>query len=328
MVGMNTLLEIQDLRIGLSANRQEERGEILRGITLDIHEGERVALVGESGCGKSMTALSIMRLLPEPPMVWNGGRIQYRGKNLDHLSSSGWRNVRGREIGMVFQEPFTSLNPVKRVGPQVMEGILTHQEVAENEAKARVIGLLNEVGLSDPTRVFQQYPHQLSGGMCQRVMIAMAISCAPSLLIADEPTTALDVTVQRQILDLLALMSERHQMAILFITHNLRLAQSYSDRIAILYAGQVVEVGRPEDIFSRPQHPYTECLLAAMPNVEHRGKNLYTILGNVPKPQDRILGCAFAPRCQRVQNSCSEMEPRLEQWKGEQWVRCFYPSKM
>jgi len=323
---MAPLLSVENLKVILKDSEKNQTGWIIRGIDLAVNEGERLALVGESGCGKSMTALSILNLLPQPPMAVLEGNILFKNKNLAHLTREDWRKIRGKEIGIVFQEPLTSLNPVMRVGEQIEEMIRIHSDVSAAAAWDKVLGLLNEVGLPDPERIARQYPHQLSGGMCQRVMIAMAISCGPSLLIADEPTTALDVTVQTQILDLLFKMTEQHKLAVLFITHDLRIVRNHADRVAILYAGQVVEEGRPEQIFDHPQHPYTEGLLDALPEFSHKGSPLFNIKGMVPSPFEKLSGCCFADRCPRAKENCRLEEPVLTEKIRGQWVRCFYPS--
>lgn len=324
---MSALLSIENLRVALKDPARENAGWILRGISLTLREKERLALVGESGCGKSMTALSVLNLLPKPPMEWVEGEIRYRDRGLRGLPEEEWRGIRGKEIGIVFQEPFSSLNPVLRVGEQIEEMIRAHSDLAPEAVRQKARALLKDVGLPDPERVAAQYPHQLSGGMCQRVMIAMALACAPSLLIADEPTTALDVTVQTQILDLLFRMTEENQMAVLFITHDLRIVKGHADRVAILYAGQVVEEGKPSRIFDHPQHPYTEGLLEALPEFSHKGKPLFNIKGSVPSPYQPIQGCAFADRCLRAQEKCRSQEPALETVQEGHFARCFYPSK-
>jgi peptide/nickel transport system ATP-binding protein len=321
------LLSIENLRVSLTNNTHQRIGWVLRGVDLVVNEGERLALVGESGCGKSMTALSILHLLPAPPMEMTGGQIRYKNRNLSNLSDNEWKKIRGKEIGIVFQEPFTSLNPVMKVGEQIGEVMRTHLDMDPARAQEKVLVLLSSVGLANPERISRQYPHQLSGGMCQRVMIAMAIACGPSLLIADEPTTALDVTVQTQILELLFRMTEEYKLAVLFITHDLRIVRGHADRVAIFYAGQVVEEGPPGEIFDHPQHPYTEGLLAALPEFSHRGQELSSIGGTVPTPFDDIPGCAFASRCSRVRENCRQEKPKLDEVKKGHRVRCFYPSE-
>jgi peptide/nickel transport system ATP-binding protein len=321
------LLTVQNLKVSVKNPQTGQIGWILRGIDLVLQEGERLALVGESGCGKSMTALSILHLLPQPPMEMTEGSVVFKNRNLNALPEREWRSIRGKEIGMIFQEPSSSLNPVMAVGEQLAETLKIHLGLNREEIHDKIVSLLAEVGLPDPDRIMRQYPHQLSGGMCQRVMIAMAIACKPSFLIADEPTTALDVTVQTQVLELLFRMTEQHRLAVLFITHDLRIVKGYADRVAILYLGQVVEEGAPGEIFNHPQHPYTEGLLASIPGFAQKGKALFSIRGSVPSPFEVTKGCAFAHRCQRVESSCREASPELiELTKGHQ-VRCFYPSK-
>jgi len=299
---------------------------VLRGVNLSLDKGQRVALVGESGCGKSVTALSVLDLLPKPPMKRASGFIRFKGQDIAEFSQEKWRQIRGKEIAMVFQDPMSSLNPVFTVGYQIEETLRNHLGLSPAEAKVRVIELLSQVGLVDPERVKDQYPHQLSGGMCQRVMIAMAVACGPELLIADEPTTALDVTVQAQILDLLSQMTKKTQMAVLLITHDLRIVRNQADRVVILYAGEVMEAGAPEKIFTRPQHPYTEGLLASMPEFEHRGKALASIEGTVPSPFETLSVCVFADRCPKVREKCRKEKPAFISDKTGYGVRCFYPS--
>ncbi len=324
---MSPLLTVQNLKVIIKSSQKGFAGRILNGLDLVLQEGQKLALVGESGCGKSMTALSILHLLPQPPMEMIEGQIHFKGRDLGGLSEEEWRGIRGKEIGMIFQEPFTSLNPVISVGKQLAETLKVHLGLTGIEIHDKIAVLLTEVGLPDPERIMRQYPHQLSGGMCQRVMIAMAIACSPSLLIADEPTTALDVTVQTQVLDLLFRMTEQHRLAILFITHDLRIVSDRADRVAILYLGQVVEEGTSRELFEHPQHPYTEGLLASLPEFSQKGKELFSIRGMVPSPFEVITGCSFADRCPRVEARCRKESPVLsELYKGHQ-VRCFYPSK-
>lgn len=321
------LLSVRNLKVSLKSPETGRQGYVLRGIDLSLGPGERLALVGESGCGKSMTALSILHLLPKPPMELAEGSIEFKGQNLNLLTESEWLKVRGREIGMIFQEPVSSLNPVVQVGEQLAESLKVHTGLSDAEIRLKIASLLGEVGLPDPERLMRQYPHQLSGGMCQRVMIAMAVACEPSLLIADEPTTALDVTVQTQILDLLFRMTEQHQLSVLFITHNLKIVRGYADRVAILYLGTVVEEGAPGDLFDHPQHPYTEGLLASLPEIAHKGRALFTIKGGVPTPFEFLKGCTFADRCPKVADRCREENPTLDELRKGHKVRCFYPSK-
>ncbi len=320
------LLEIENLQISLRDTRRSRPGMVLNGVNLTISEGERVSVVGESGCGKSITALSIIGLLPNPPMEWTAGKVTFKGMELNRLPVKSWESIRGREIGFVFQEPFSSLNPVMTVGKQISEILTLHQGLNSKTIRFKTLQLIDDVGLPDPERLYRQYPFQLSGGMCQRVMIAMAVACGPSLLIADEPTTALDVTVQSQILDLLIRMTKQRQMALLFITHNLRLVREHSHRVIIFYAGRIVEQGTPGEIFEHPQHPYTECLLESLPENHRRGSSLPNIPGTVPTPFDSFSGCAFADRCQKMKPECARRSPELTPVKGNHWARCFYPS--
>lgn len=323
---MSPLLSVKNIRVSLDDVSKDRVGWVLRGIDLSLDEGERLALVGESGCGKSITALSILHLLPSPPMKMVEGRFLFKGRDLNQLSSKEWERIRGREIGIVFQDPVMSLNPVLTVRRQIGEVIKAHRNVGDIAVSAKVLSLLNEVGLPDVERLAGLYPHQLSGGMCQRVMIAMAIACEPALLIADEPTTALDVTVQAQILDLLSQMTEKHHLSVLLITHDLRVARGHADRVAILYAGEVVEEGVTAELFAHPQHPYTEGLLAALPEFSQKGKVLSAIPGSVPSPFQDLQGCSFYDRCPRAKPPCKDSRPLLEQAKKGHIVRCFYPS--
>ena len=323
---MTSLLSVEDLEVNLTDPLTGRTGRVLRGVDLSLAAGERLALVGESGCGKSVTALSVLHLLPSPPMRISGGAIRFNGRDLGTLSEREWREVRGREIGIVFQDPLAAMNPVLTAGEQTSETLRLHLGLAEEAARKKVHELFREVGLADPERIFSQHPHQLSGGMCQRVMIAMAVACGPALLIADEPTTALDVTVQSQILELLTRMTERHRLAVLLITHDLRIVRGHADRVAILYAGQVVETGAPREIFDHPQHPYTEGLLSCLPEFSRKDSPLFTIPGTVPSPYEEVLGCSFAPRCSRAQARCRAVSPPLDQAGEGHQVRCFYPS--
>ena len=324
---MSPLLSVKNLKVSIHNIETGKSGWVLRGIDFDLASGDRVALVGESGCGKSVTALTLLDLLPKPPMDWAQGEVRFKDRDLKSLSPEQWRLIRGAELSMIFQDPFSSLNPVFTVGDQMLETIQTHKKIPQEEAVRRILELFREVGLPDTERIYHQFPHQLSGGMCQRVMIAMAVSCGPSLLIADEPTTALDVTVQSQILDMLFRMTQEHGLGLLFITHNLPIIREYAHRIIILYAGQVVEEGTPEEIFEHPQHPYTEGLLAALPDLKQRGKALANIPGQVPSPFEAQVGCSFSARCLKAQARCRVENPDLVKNKKGHGFRCFYPSE-
>lgn len=277
-------------------------------IDFHIDPGEVLALVGESGCGKSMTALSVMRLVPKPGRV-SGGRLSLAGSDLLSLSVNDMRRVRGRRIAMIFQEPMTSLNPVVRVGQQVMEAIRLHEDLSRSQARQRARDLFAEVGIPDPEARLDTYPHQLSGGLKQRVMIAMALSTRPELLIADEPTTALDVTIQAQIVRLLQELQRERNMAILLITHDLGIVNELSDRVAVMYAGRIVETGSRETVFSHASHPYTQGLLRSNPALATPGQRLPEISGVVPSPAEWPAGCRFSTRCKDVLDYCGKDVP-------------------
>lgn len=289
------LLELQDLQVGFDTGRKVIHP--VRGVSLAIYPGQTVALVGESGCGKSVSALSILRLIPQPPGRYTGGRIMFDGRDLLKLSQREMRAVRGREIAMIFQEPMTSLNPVYTVGDQIMEAVVLHQRVNTRRAREIAEQSLRDVGIADPARRLDEYPHQLSGGMRQRVMIAMALSCQPRLLIADEPTTALDVTIQAQILELLRHLQQTRNMAMLLITHDLGVVAENADVVNVMYAGRIVESAGVEELFDHPLHPYTQGLFRSLPRLGHKTVRLQTIEGMVPSPAHWPPGCKFHPRC-------------------------------
>ncbi len=276
------LLELRNLSVAFDT----DRGNIqpVRDVSFSIFPGQTVALVGESGCGKSVTALSILRLIPQPPGRILGGEVLLDGRDLTRRSEREMRSVRGKEIAMIFQEPMTSLNPVFTIGDQIMEAVLLHQKVSYSQARAIAEQSLREVGIADPGRRLGEYPHQMSGGMRQRVMIAMALSCKPRLLIADEPTTALDVTIQAQILELLRKLQQEQGMAILLITHDLGVVAENADVVGVMYASRIVEYATVEDLFDRPQHPYTEALFRSIPRLGKHANRLDTIPGTVPNP--------------------------------------------
>ena len=280
------------------------------GISFEIFPGETLGLVGESGCGKSITSLSIMRLVAHPGRVV-GGHIRFKNKELLTLPEAQMRDVRGNDIAMIFQEPMSSLNPVYTCGFQIDEAVIQHQGLNKAEARKKTIEMLRLVGIPDPEQRADAYPHQLSGGMRQRVMIAMALSCNPDLLIADEPTTALDVTIQAQIIDLLRDLQRRLDMAVLMITHDLGIIAEVADRVAIMYAGKIVETGPVDAIFHAPKHPYTRGLLASAPRLDVRQHRLVPIPGTVPDALNLPTGCRFAPRCALVEPRCLERDPVL-----------------
>ena len=295
------------------------------GVDLDIMPGEVLGLVGESGSGKSVTALSVMRLIPDPPGRIVGGEILFKGRDLLKLSWPEMRKVRGREISMIFQEPMTSLNPVFKIGRQVMEMVLTHRpDTRPEEARAHAIRMLEQVGIPEPETRINQYPHELSGGMRQRVMIAIALALNPSLLIADEPTTALDVTIQAQILDLMLDLKEQHEAgAILLITHNLAVVAETCDRVAVMYGGKIQEIAPVRDLFHNPLHPYTRGLLASLPRLDgEKAHRLTTIPGVVPDIHTLPPGCKFTSRCPERFEPCPGIEPPLVERAPGHWVRC------
>jgi peptide/nickel transport system ATP-binding protein len=292
------------------------------GVDLDIMRGEVLGLVGESGSGKSVTALSVLRLIPDPPGRIVGGEVSFKGRDLLRLSWDEIRSIRGREISMIFQEPMTSLNPVFKIGMQVMEVILAHERVLEEQARTRAVNLLTAVGIPDAETRMNQYPHELSGGMRQRVMIAMALALNPALLIADEPTTALDVTIQAQILDLMLEMKDRDD-SILLITHNLAVVAETCDRVAVMYGGKIQEIAPVGELFHKPLHPYTRGLLASLPRVDgERTERLTTIPGSVPDIHDLPAGCKFTTRCAERFEPCPGLEPPLIEVSPGHWVRC------
>lgn len=294
------------------------------GITYEVEAGEAVAIVGESGCGKSVGAMSILRLIPEPPGRIVKGEVLFEGRDLLKLSNAEIRDVRGRDIAMIFQEPMTSLNPVFSVGRQLTETLLRHTDMKASQAKERALELLVQVGISDPQRRLEQFPHHLSGGMRQRVMIAMALACDPKLIIADEPTTALDVTIQAQILELMKGLSERLGVAQLIITHNLGVVARYAKRVNVMYAGKIVEMGLAKDIYHNPSHPYTLGLLASVPRLDQaRGTKLIPIEGQPPDLARLDKGCAFRPRCRFATERCAQEIPELLTVSDEHRSACW-----
>jgi oligopeptide/dipeptide ABC transporter ATP-binding protein len=313
------LLAINDLRTWFETEAGSVRA--VDGVSLSVEEGETVALVGESGSGKSVLSLSVMGLVP-PPGRMVAGTVSYGGQNLATIPERERRGLRGREMAMIFQDPMTSLNPVIRVGEQIAEPLRHHLGLSRREAAKRAVGLLEEVGIPDPAERARSHPHTLSGGMRQRVMIAMAIACGPKLLIADEPTTALDVTVQAQILDLLRDLQARSGMAILFVTHDLGVVAEIADRVAVLYAGKIVEEASATNLFASPRMPYTRGLLASVPSLAGPVSRLTGIEGSVPSGIHRPTGCAFHPRCGSALDLCREVEPDPEEAATDHMVRC------
>ena len=292
-------------------------------VSFSVIKGETLGVVGESGCGKTVTALAILRLIPDPPGRIAGGEIFYKGADLLALAERDMRKIRGNEISMIFQEPMTSLNPVFTCGYQIQEAVVLHQKVGKREAMERSVEMLHLVGIPDPRSCARSYPHQLSGGMRQRVMIAMALSCRPSLLIADEPTTALDVTIQAQILELLQSLQARLGMAVLMITHDLGVVAETAERVVVMYAGQVVEIGRVGDIFHDPRHPYTIGLQESTPRGSQKGRRLKAIPGRVPDLFRTPEGCRFRDRCPFAEARCAESEIEMREISPDRAARCW-----
>ena len=309
---------------GLRTHFRMEAGiaKAVDGVNYEIFPGQTLAVVGESGCGKSVTALSIMGLIPCPPGIRAGGRILFNGKDLRQASEAQLRKIRGNDIAMIFQEPMTSLNPVYTVGDQIMEAVQLHQGLNRKEARAKAIEMLDKVGIPKPAQRVDEYPHQMSGGMRQRVMIAMALSCDPQLLIADEPTTALDVTIQAQILDLMAKLQEDFGTSILFITHDLGVVAEVSDYVCVMYAGKVVEYADVITLYEDPQHPYTVGLFKSLPDIDSRKEKLDVIEGVVPSPLDFPSGCRFRNRCTYENERCGKEEPLLRDVGNGHTVAC------
>jgi dipeptide transport system ATP-binding protein len=314
------LLEVRDLKV--SFRTEDGVVQAVNGVSLSLAPGETLGIVGESGSGKSVTMMSVMRLITDPNARFEG-EVRYKGRDLMELSQDQIKAVRGAGIAMIFQDPMTSLNPVYRVGWQIEEQIRAHMQLSKQAARARAIELLGAVGIPHPAQRVDDYPHQFSGGMRQRVMIAMALSCNPDILIADEPTTALDVTIQAQILDLLLSLQRDRGMALILITHNMGVVSDTTERVAVMYAGQIMEERATESLFTSPQHPYTAALLAARPEASEGGR-LATIPGVVPGAYDRPRGCLFSPRCAYATPLTDETRPELRPWM-DGLIRCHYP---
>lgn len=320
-LGYDNLLSIKNLSVEFRTTEGVFRA--VRDVNISIRSGETLGIVGESGSGKSVTALSIMNLVPNPPGEITG-EIFFNGHDLLKLPAKEVRKVRGNEISMIFQEPMTSLNPIHTCGKQIMEPLLLHKGFTKKDAKTRTLELLKMVGIPLPEQRFNEYPHQLSGGMRQRIMIAMALACRPKLLLADEPTTALDVTIQAQILELMKNLRKEIDSAIIMITHDLGIISEMCDRVVVMYAGQVVESSPLKDLLREPLHPYTEGLLKSIPTITREKQRLHTIEGTVPSPFDMPPGCSFQPRCQYSTAICSEKTPDLIHVAEERAVRCWH----
>jgi len=318
---MDKLLEVR----GLKTHFATDRGlfKAVDGISFSVPRGRTVGLVGESGCGKSVTSLSVMGLVPSPPGKVEAEAVMFEGRDVLGLSADERRKLRGGKMSMIFQEPMTSLNPVHTIGQQIVEAILAHTDISPQAAKARAVEMLELVRIPSPAERIDDYPHSLSGGMRQRVMIAMALSCEPALLIADEPTTALDVTIQAQILDLLQDLQRRLGMAILIITHDLGVIAEVADDVLVMYAGQIVESAPVHALFADPQHPYTIGLLGSIPRLDVERARLATIEGTVPSPNNQPKGCRFAPRCPFADRRCHDEPPPLRALGADHRVACW-----
>jgi peptide/nickel transport system ATP-binding protein len=322
---MTPVLQVEALRVSFPAGK-DSRFYPVDGVSFSLERGRTLALVGESGCGKSLTSLALLQLVPSPGRVEPGSKIRLGETDVLALQGEALRRIRGRRVGMIFQDPMTSLNPVFTVGDQITEGILAHFKVPRTEARERALRLLQEVGLPDPSARLKAYPHQLSGGMRQRVMIAIALAAEPEILIADEPTTALDVTVQAQILEVLDRLRESRGMAVLLITHDLGIVAGRADRVAVMYAGQIVEEAPTAQLFARPSHPYTQGLFVSVPRISGPLRRLSPIQGSVPAPTAWPSGCRFRPRCPKAFDK-SELEPPLLPLGPDHRMRCWLANE-
>ncbi len=317
---MSHILQVKDLVTSFDTDAGELTA--VNGVSFGVAAGQTLAIVGESGCGKSVTSLSIMGLLAKPAGTIRSGSIQFEGQELVGASQADLQNLRGNRMAMIFQEPMTSLNPAFTVGEQIIEGLMRHLPLSRAQASERALEMLQKVRIPAPQKRMNDYPHQLSGGMRQRVMIAMALSCNPKLLIADEPTTALDVTIQAQILELMRALQEETQTAIILITHDLGVVAEVADQVVVMYAGQVVEQATVQALFDKPQHPYTVGLLGSIPQLDEVQERLASIEGQVPNPLNRPAGCAFAQRCPFAQDNCKVQTPSLTEISPGHWSAC------
>lgn len=316
---VSKILEVKNLKVGITQDDNEIA--IVNDISFQLNKAETLGIVGESGCGKSMTSLSLMGLLPLG-VKWQSGDITLDNVHFENFSNKDWRKIRGKKISMIFQEPMSSLNPVYTVADQIMEIVLNHEKVSKKVARVRALEMLKLVGIPRPEQVLDEYPHQLSGGMRQRIMIAIALACNPEILIADEPTTALDVTIQAQILELMKKVQDKLHMSIILITHDLGVIAEMCDRVIVMYAGEIVEESLVVNLFDSPKHPYTQGLLKSLPNIEVQKEYLSSIPGVVPAPGDMPVGCHFAPRCPLVHEKCSAHPPIFTTSEGSK-VRCW-----
>jgi len=319
---MEPILQVKDLHVSFQVKGGEVKA--VRGMNFEIGKGETVAIVGESGSGKSVTAQTIMRLIPSPPSMIKQGEVLFQGQDLLKKSLKQMEAIRGKDIGMIFQDPMTSLNPTIKVGKQITEVLIKHQNMSAAEAKVQAIEMLKLVGIKNAEARFNQYPHEFSGGMRQRAMIAIALACRPALLIADEPTTALDVTIQAQIMDLMKEMQERLGTSIILITHDLGVVAGMCDRVIVMYAGEVVETGTKWEIFKNPQHPYTKGLLRSMPRLDQKkSEPLIPIIGTPPDLIKPPLGCPFAARCDQAMKICERIDPEATVFSDTHTARCW-----
>ena len=315
------LLEVKNLKTYFHSNRNTVKA--VDDVSFEVYQGETLGIVGESGCGKSITCMSLARLVECPPGKYEGGQILLEGEDMLQVSEQRMREIRGNKISYIFQEPMTSLNPVFRIGMQIEEVLMLHQGLSKEEARARAIEALDMVRIPNPERIVDEYPFALSGGMRQRVMIAMALACSPKILVADEPTTALDVTIQAQVLDLMKDLKKKVDTSILFITHDLSVIAEMADRVMVMYAGKVVELADVETIFGNPLHPYTRGLISSRPDMSTSTSRLNVIPGNVPDLSDLPVGCAFQSRCSHVCDQCRQATAELVEVEPGHFVRCF-----
>ncbi|PLR76571.1 peptide ABC transporter ATP-binding protein [Bacillus sp. V3-13] len=318
---MENVLEVKDLHVTFTTYGGEVKA--VRGVSFDLHKGETLAIVGESGCGKSVTAQSIMRLIPMPPGKITGGSILFKNQDLTKIKEPQMRNIRGADISMIFQDPMTALNPTLTIGDQIVEGIIRHSKISNAAAKKTALEMMDLVGIPSPEVRLKQYPHEFSGGMRQRIMIAMALVCQPGVLIADEPTTALDVTIQAQILELFKDIQQKTGVSIILITHDLGVVAQVADRIAVMYAGKIVEAGTRREIFYNPQHPYTKGLLNSVPRLDQAGAALIPIPGSPPDLFSPPVGCPFAARCDYAMEVCDKLYPFQTRLSREHQVDCW-----
>ncbi|HEO8418180.1 TPA: ABC transporter ATP-binding protein [Yersinia enterocolitica] len=318
---MGMILDVQDLKVGY--NKNGDIVHVLKQVDFSLEKGETLGIVGESGCGKSMTSLAIMGLLKNKGLLATDGKIVWEGKDLLASTNSEWKGIRGKEISMIFQEPMTALNPLLTIGTQITEQLAAHYRLSKKERTEKAVEMLKLVGIPSPEQRMKSYPHELSGGMRQRVMIAMAISCQPRLLIADEPTTALDVTIQAQILDLLADLTKKLDMAMILITHDLGVVANNCQKVIVMYAGRVMEEARKDQLFEKAFHPYTQGLLQSVTSIEEKMDELYSIPGRVPMADEEIQGCIFQDRCPFAEQKCQMQQPPLTEIEENRKVSCW-----